>query len=758
MCRLNDLFVMSSSSDTYYRFSPPSAPDVVRSSRSLNVNGDDIALDEWKARVIDNHSDGDVTVSDDDDDEHESALLRNIGGGADKANAFVLKSDINGEATTEAAGVGTGGGASDGGGGGDGTSSAARGRGDRWWYHPSSWAKKAPYYIPILMWLPQYEWRTSLLPDVIAGITVGVMLVPQGLTYAGLAFVPPIYGLYAAFFPILVYVVLGSSRHLSVGPEVTTSILIGNTILTVVKPLLEADQDPDDADIQEKFFVPVALALTMLIGLFSFLLGLVRLGFLDSILSRPILAGFINAVALILISEQLNALLGIKHTGGGTPAEALVYAVSHISQAHLLTVLISVFCIVSMLSVRHIKSCFPDNVWLQCFPDILFIVVIVTSVSYLMDFEKDQVAVLGLMKDGFVMPQLPALSTLGDSFLITSALTITMLGFVESQLVSKKFANKHEYQISPNRELVALGLANMIGSIFGAYSAFGSLPRTKVSETAGCKSNITNLVAAAVCLMAILFILPLFQTTPRAVTSSIIFTVALSLVEYHEVHFIYRVRQWKDMALMFTMTAVTFFFGVDTGVFFAFAACLLLAVKKTTLPGVKLLGRGYQDDEFSPMTEIEKAVNDIEGVLVYKLDGPLYFANAEKLKDSTRRMEKYGGFHVHPSEPPKPMALSAIIFDMSSLTSVDASALAIMEEIVRSYVDNKRRVVFVQVARKILGKFALAGLLDLIGYENLFKSVPQAVAHIKDENLHNLQLSSTNAEQKENGAHRVDDL
>ena len=599
---------------------------------------------------------------------------------------------------------------------------------------------RIPYYVPIFSWLPEYK-REYFLNDLLAGLTVGVMLVPQGLTYAGLAQLPPIYGLYAAFFPLLIYVVLGSSRHLSIGPEVTTSILVGKTIIQAVAL---NGEDPNSDTTQMELLVPVAMALSLLIGLFSFLLGLIRLGFLDSILSRPILAGFINAVALTLIAEQSNTMLGISHSGGDSPAESLYHALSHLTEAHVLTTLITLSCCICMFTVNYVKRSYPANRVLQCVPDILFVVVVVTAASYVLDFAGKGVAVLVIKETGFRAPSIPRLSEFGNSFLVTSALTITLLGFVESQLVSKKFANKHGYSISPNRELVALGMASIVGSFFGAYSAFGSIARTKVSETAGCRTNMTNLIASCVSLVSILVLLPLFQWTPRAVTSSIIFVVAVGLVEVHEMQFIYRVKSWKDMTLMFTMTFVTFVFGVDTGVFFAFASCLLLVVKKTSRPGVTLLGRGYQDDQFGAMSDLERAVQDVEGVLIYKLEGPLYFANAEKLKDSTRRMERYGGFHVHPSEAPKPMNLSSIVFDMSSLTSVDASALAIMEEIITYYTSSeKRRVCLVKVPRKVLYKFQLAGILDLVGFENLYKSLEDVFTVIRNENLSGLVHSGS---------------
>ena len=703
------------------------------SSRSDLSLSESSAAEEWKKQLLQSSEDSDGDDDAGSDDEHEE--LRSLTGVP--ATHFVLKPSHSGSVEEKAS-----------------AAAAAEdwsqyGEVDGGYQRPQQrllnglhmLCTRIPYYVPILSWLPAYR-RDWLMQDVIAGLTVGVMLVPQGLTYAGLASLPPIYGLYSAFFPLIVYVVMGSSRHLSVGPEVTTSILIGKTVLEAAGRLPN-DADPDDDGVQLQFFVPIAMALTLLIGLFSFFLGLIRLGFLDSILSRPILAGFINAVALTLIAEQANTLLGVQHKGGDSPADSLLYALSHLSSAHLLTFLISGLCCCTFFTFNYVKRSYPSNRVLQCIPDVLLVVVLVTAASYLLDFQSRGVSCLSIKSTGFRRPSIPSLSDFGSSFLVTSALTITLLGFVESQLVSKKFATKHGYSISPNRELVALGIGNIVGSFFGAYCAFGSIARTKVSELAGCRSNMVNLVAAMVTLVSILVLLPMFAYTPRAVTSSIIFSVAVGLVEVHELRFITRVKSWKDLTLMFAMTFVTFVFGVDTGVFFAFASCLLVVVKKTTRPGVTLLGRGFQDDQFGQMTDLEKAVQDIEGILIYKLEGPLYFANAEKLKDSTRRMERYGGFHVHPSEAPKPMQLSSIVFDMSSLTSIDASALQIMEEILLYYlVQERRRVCLVKVPRKVLYKFQLAGILELVGFENLYRTLEDVFTVIRNENLSNLSHSN----------------
>lgn len=160
---------------------------------------------------------------------------------------------------------------------------------------------------------------------------------------------------------------------------------------------------------------------------------------------------------------------------------------------------------------------------------------------------------------------------------------------------------------------------------------------------------------------------------------------------------------------------------------------MLLAVRRTTLPGVALLGRGSNESGFGAISEIDRAARDIEGCIVYSLNGPLYFANAEKLKDSTRRMERFGGFHVHPSEPPKPLKIHSIIFDLKLLTSVDVSALEILHEILTQYRAEDRRICLADMPKKVLLKFQLAGLLELVGYENLFTNLEQALAAVRED-------------------------
>eukprot|EP00808_Paulinella_micropora_P027726 g2472.t1 len=600
---------------------------------------------------------------------------------------------------------------------------------------PSKWSAQAAkfrrrlgYYVPVLGWLPKYSFAQDGLDDFVAGLTASVILIPQGITYAGLANLSPIHGLYTAFFPLLGYFVFGSGKHLSVGPEVTASILVGKSILNF--PSVKALNPNSEA--YDAALLSAAMALTFTVSLVGLVMGFLRMGFVDSMLSRPILAGFVQAVAAILIMDQLPFLLGLPckddHCSpDNTPFDLLMYTFKNIKEVNWPTVAISASSITTMLAFPSIKRRCPTFKPLQLFPEVLLVVGAATFVSWHFKLQDQGVKVLGHMEGGFSLPHVPDMRG-RETIILTDAMTIMLLGFVESQIANKKCGAKHGYTVSPNRELVALGISNFFGSFFGAFCAFGSIPRTEMMMARGQKSNVASIWAAIIVGLAILFVLPLFHYTPKAVTGSIIFVVALGLVEVHELKFIVRVRKWVDLAMAFLMTLVTLVWGIDMGVFFAFGSCLLMAVKQTTLPSLTVLGRGDNDGDYRDLMDLDEHTKKIDGVLIYKVDGALFFANAQKLKESTQRMEKWGNMHVHPSEDHVPLLMSAVIFDVSQLISVDATALATLLEIVESYTVMNRRVAFVGLRKRLCSLFQRAGILDHVRQDDLFNSLPAAVA------------------------------
>ncbi|RUP49655.1 hypothetical protein BC936DRAFT_141919 [Jimgerdemannia flammicorona] len=332
---------------------------------------------------------------------------------------------------------------------------------------------RTKYYVPVLQWLPAYEMRL-LLGDVIAGLTLSCLLIPQALSYAtALCKLPAIHGLYAIAFPATTYALFGTSRQLSMGPEATLSMLVGSAIAQITHSS-SSELDP----------LALACLMTLFVGVFTFLLGLFRLGFLDSLMSRALLRGFITAVAIVVMVQQSITLLGLVETSidagineASSTIDRAIFLIQHFHLAHPLTSVVSAVACSFLFSFRLLKSRFPNAATLQITPEVLLVVVLATTLTGIFRWDKLDLKILGDVKSGGIpwpsIPRMPKVKVVKD-IAFTSAL-ISILGFVQSIVISKTYSSKHNYSVSPNRELIAMGVANIIGGLFQAIPAFGSV-------------------------------------------------------------------------------------------------------------------------------------------------------------------------------------------------------------------------------------------------------------------------------------------
>ncbi len=603
------------------------------------------------------------------------------------------------------------------------------------------------YYFPVTMWLPKYNYKEMLLMDVLAGLSVGAMLIPQSIAYASIVGLAPLYGLATAFLAMIVYFIFGHSPILSIGPEATTSILISQAVFA--DPLVRAAKEAGAANLPD-ICSDVAATITIMTGILTLLFGIFRLGFVDTVFSRPVLSGFIFAVGSLLILDQTPKLLGVTPCKG-EHCEETIEKIEYLGHKIFVegdmnwrTFLMSFFCVSFLFAFAYIKKKYPEKKWLQMTPQVFIVVVLSTLMSFAIGLADYGVIILGDQKGGFPSPRAPVTDSDRISRYLSTAIVLTVLGFVETQLVNKTVTNPTKNNaISANRELIALGITHITSSFFGCYAAFGSLTRTKVSNAAGAGSQITSLVASFMALLTMLFMLPLFKHMPLCVTASIIFYVGTSLLETHELKFTLKTRQWMDFGLNFIMIFVTFFFGVDTGIFFAFAACLLLVVRQQNKPAVRLMGRLKEsvgprnpNGEEEAYYEVEEGANmhnvELEGILIYQIDGPLFFSNAEGLKDRTRRIEFFGSIVSHPSEPLRPLSLKGIIFDLSAVTSVDATAAQVLLEIIADYRKRNVDVVIVKLRKSLRAHFIRAGIVESIGgTHKIFPSMKKATEYLQ---------------------------
>ncbi|KAJ3129918.1 Solute carrier 26 [Nowakowskiella sp. JEL0407] len=610
-------------------------------------------------------------------------------------------------------------------------------------------------------WLSVYQLK-DLHHDIIAGITVAFLLIPQALSYAQvLVKIPPVYGLYTCMIPLFVYSLLGTSRQLAVGPEALVSILVGATIHEYhgSVPSTSDSSGPAGGHIAEKIATVNLLAL--LVGLFTSALGFFRLGFLDSVLSRALLRGFVTAVVVVVAIDMLPALVGISQyvelyddpspepepKPEGSPVEKLISIIEHISKFHPLTTIISITSITFLMSIRYIKSKYRIPKIFLMIPEILVLVAASTLLCSVFRWDLDGVEVLKDVKGGFISPKFPKLNLNKIKSILLSAILISVLGFVESIAVAKTYASKNNHSVSPNRELVALGMSNVLGSIFGSWPAFGSLGRSAVNDSAGAKTQLSGFITGIAIVFTILFFLPYFYFLPKAVCSSIIVVAAFKLVEFEEVHFILQLRAWGDLGQLLMTFLTTLLISIEAGTLISVGMSLLLVIKHTTKTPIVVLGRTLVVDPVTQQVKYKfRSINDFDhvervmGCLVIRIEEGLFFGNTGQLKDRLKRIEIHGELGVHPGEIAQDVQLSeneeeggikGVIFDFQGVSSIDASATLTLLEIVESYKTRGVDVCFVKLRDSVKSQFIRSGLFELVGSDHFFPKISHALEFLK---------------------------
>ncbi|KAL6051590.1 Sulfate transporter [Balamuthia mandrillaris] len=589
--------------------------------------------------------------------------------------------------------------------------------------------KRLRYYLPILSWLPKYDVRNDLVWDVGAGLAITAVIIPHSMAMAILAGLPPVYGLYTVWISALIYALLGNSRQLSIGPETVTSILLGLTWT-------------NHNDLEEEDYPVIAHTIAFLGGFLLFFLGLFRFGFLDSLLSRPLLSGFINAIAVIIFMEQSDIILGV-----GNPKEHGWHKISHIyhhlEHVHWQTFVIGLFGILYLLSIKimntKIKASQTTNRYLKAlrfFPDTLVLVGTGIVVAWAFNWDEKGVTILGTINSGFPPPTWPLKSIGLIQDYSQSSVIIAVLGFIESVITAKYYANKNKYFVSPNRELVALGTANIIGSFFQIFPAYGSLMRSAIVDMAGARTQLYQLIVSALVLFTVLFLGPLFYYLPKVILASIVLVAALGLVELEDLIFLCRIKAWGAVGLLLGTFLATIILGVELGIVISLGISVLYIIKKTSLPNIAILGRIPGTNKYKDISEFDDA-KPIPGVLMVRIEESLYFANIGKITDMFSRFERFGDMTALPvssenGEESKRPPLQAIIIDARDVHEMDASAIQVVAEMAHDYRERSIILCFVKLRKKLQELFLLSGITDTLGgKEMFFTSTRAAVAWLQ---------------------------
>ena len=544
-------------------------------------------------------------------------------------------------------------------------------------------------FIPALEWGSNYS-RSLLSGDINAGVTVGVMLIPQGLAYALIAGLPPIYGLYAALIPILVYAIFGTSGSLAVGPVAMVSLLVATGVSELAPQGTEA-------------YITMAILLAFMVGVIQLSLGLLRFGFITNFLSHPVLSGFTSAAALIIGLNQLKNLTGIPIPRSNSVFEILGTAATGIGQAHLPTLAMGVGGVLLIVVLRRFYRRLPGG---------LLAVVIGTVLTIMLGLDGAGVAIVGDVPAGLPVPRVDFLQWSAAADLLPIALAISLVGYMESIAVAKSFAAKHRDTIDPSQELTALGLANIAGSFFLSYPTTGGFSRTAVNDQAGSRTPLASIISAAIVGLTLLFLTPLFTYLPKALLASIVMVAVFGLLDIKEMRYLWRSNK-TDLALLLVTFGATLFLGIEQGILIGVAVSMVSFVYQASRPHMARLGRMpgsevYRNIERYPDVETEK------GVAIFRIDASLFFGNVEHIKD--------GIANLLADEPDTRI----LILDLYPVNRVDSSATHAMKDIIQRLSDQGVTLLFSGVKGPVRDAFARSGLTDAVGEDAFFMRIHDA--------------------------------
>ncbi|KIX04149.1 uncharacterized protein Z518_07703 [Rhinocladiella mackenziei CBS 650.93] len=610
------------------------------------------------------------------------------------------------------------------------------------------------YYFPFVKWVRQYKWKW-IRGDLIAALTMASFYIPMSLSYASnLSHIPPINGLYSFVFNPLIYAFLGTCPQMVVGPEAAGSLLVGQVVKTCIA---QGNSEDDDAILNAQ----IAGVVTAMAGAVIFVAGLCRLGFLDGVLSRPFLRGFISAIGFVILVDQLIPELGLAEVARddgevshGSSAQKLVFLARNVGKSHGLTVAVSFTSFAIIMIFRTLKRALqPRYPWVAYFPDRFTVVALSAVFAWAFAWDQKGLDILGDVKSsgGTAIPfhwpfQFRHMKHI-DTALSTSFL-IALLGFFESSVAAKSLGEgSHGLQgmtLSANRELIALGTANIVGGCFMALPAFGGYGRSKVNASTGGTTPMSSILLSAITMICVLFVLPYFYYLPKGVLSAMISVVAYSLIEEcpHDIKFFLKIRGWTELSLMTIIFVATVFYSLSVGIALGIGLSLLKLIRHATKPRIQILGKvPGTTDRFENAEFVPENIEYIEGCLIVKIPEPLTFANTGELKTRLRRLEQYGTNAAHPSLPRVRHEDNNrnIIFDVHGVTSIDGSGAQVFTEIVEEYVSRGIRVIFCRLPHrrsKVFQSFERSGIVDLCGgLRHFVGSVEEALQLSETEDL-----------------------
>lgn len=571
--------------------------------------------------------------------------------------------------------------------------------------------------LPGVAMLRRYN-RAFFLQDIVAGLVLTAVLVPVGMGYAEAAGLPPIYGLYATIVPLLVYAVFGPSRILVLGPDSALTALIAATVL----PLAGGDADRAAA---------LAAMLAVISGVLCILAGIARFGFITDLLSKPVRYGYLNGIAITLLISQLPRLCGFSVDGGSLAQSLAGFAHGILNeQANGAACAIGFSCLGVIFAVKR---------WGRGLPGVLIAVAGATVAVSLFDLAaRAHVSVVGALPRGLPVLHVASVSSSEFTTLCTGAAAIALVSIADMSVLSRVYALRGGYYVDENQELIALGIANVATGFFQGFSVSSSASRTPVAESAGARTQVTGVVGAVCIALLLIFSPRLMLYVPTAALGAVVISACSAIVEIGEVRRLYHLRRGEFYLSIVCFLGVALL-GVIQGIFIAVGLALLTFIWRAWRPYHAVLGRvdgmkGYHDVTRHP------EARRIQGLVLFRWDAPLFFANAEMFRENALR-----------AISDAPALTRCIVIAAEPVTDVDITAADVLAELGEELQQAGIELCFAEMKGPVKDHLKRYGLLTKLGTENFFPTIGLAVDHYL--NKHQVEWRDWEDEKKE---HRQD--
>lgn len=549
--------------------------------------------------------------------------------------------------------------------------------------------------IPTFDQIRELRDRETLRVDILAGITVALILVPQSMAYAQLAGLPAYYGLYASFLPPMIAAIFGSSRQLATGPVAVVSLMT----LAALEPLATANPEG---------FLIYATLLAILVGLFQVSLGLLRMGVLVDFLSHPVVVGFTNAGAIIIATSQLGKLFGVevekaeKHYQ--TVYNTLSVAADHM---HWPTLLFAIFSIALMAGLKK---------WRPALPNVLIAVVVMVLVSKFTAYAQSGGAVVGEIPKGLPSLSIPDFDLDAILQLATSAIVIALIGFMEAISIAKAMAARTRQRLDVNQELVGQGLSNIVSGLFSGYAVSGSFSRSAVNIDAGARTGFSSIVTGVLVGITLLFLTPLLYHLPQATLAAVIIMAVIGLIRIEPIKHAWKAEK-HDGVVAVTTFILTLVMAphLDKGILAGVFLSMALFIYRTMRPRFALLGR-FHDATFRDL-DVHPELHTCNNIVLLRFDMSLYYANAGYFEHKMLQV-----FADHTDA-------KFIILDAEGINTLDSTGEMVLSQLCERLQAAGVTLLVARMKRPFMQNMHKTGAIRTIGDDHFFSRIAHALAY-----------------------------